>query len=286
MLVVARVGERDFAAMVFQNLAHDGEPESGAFRARRHIGLGQPMAMLGRQADAVVRDAKRHASPFASSAIDDASRPVVAGRFARVDGFASRSSARWSAPARQAGRRIRNRSDSVGALRLEGDLRMRDALQEHRLVQQFLRVLAAHHGRRHAREGGEFVHHAADIAHLADDRVGALLEDFGIGGDFLAVFALQPLGRKLDRRQRVLDLVCDAARDIGPGGGALRGDEIGDVVEGDDEAASSAPLSLATCTLRLRTVPPRLTVASPLARPTGSCSARRMSPASSGTASA
>ncbi len=51
---------------------------------------------------------------------------------------------------------------------------MGDALQEHRLLQQFLGILAPHHRRRHAGEGRELVHHAADIAHLADDGVGAL----------------------------------------------------------------------------------------------------------------
>ena len=57
-----------------------------------------------------------------------------------------------------------------------------------------------------------------------------------IVGDGLAVLAPQPLGRKLDRRQRVLDLVRDAARDVGPGRGALRRHQIGDVVERDDVA--------------------------------------------------
>ena len=33
----------------------------------------------------------------------------------------------------------------------------------------------------------------------------------------VAVFAAQALGRKLDRRQRVLDLVRDAPGDVGPG---------------------------------------------------------------------
>ncbi len=49
----------------------------------------------------------------------------------------------------------------------------------------------------------------------------------------------RPLGRELDRRQRVLDLVRDAAGDVAPSGGALRGDKLGDVVERDDEAVLS-----------------------------------------------
>ena len=46
---------------------------------------------------------------------------------------------------------------------------------------QLLRILAPHDGRGHAREGRELVHHAADVADLADDRVRALLEHFRIG---------------------------------------------------------------------------------------------------------
>ena len=62
------------------------------------------------------------------------------------------------------------------------------------------------------------------------------VEDRRVVGDHLAVFAAQALGRELDRRQRVLDLVGDAPRHVGPGRRALRGDEIGDVVERDDIA--------------------------------------------------
>ena len=58
--------------------------------------------------------------------------------------------------------------------------------------------------------------------------------------DMPAIAALQPFGRELDRRQRVLDFMGDAARDVGPGGAALRGDEVGDVVERDDAALVGA----------------------------------------------
>ncbi len=117
---------------------------------------------------------------------------------------------------------------------VEGNLGIGHALQEYGLLQKFLNVFRAHHRRRHAREGREFVDHAPDIADLPDDRVGALGEDLGIGFDLAGIFALEPFGRKLDRRQRILDLMGDTARDIGPGRRALRRDQVGDVVEGDD----------------------------------------------------
>ena len=65
-------------------------------------------------------------------------------------------------------------------------------------------------------------------------------ERLGIGLDFLGEAALQPLGGELDRGQRVLDLVRDAARHVGPGGLALRRLQFGDVVEGQHEAVGAA----------------------------------------------
>ena len=78
---------------------------------------------------------------------------------------------------------------------------------------------------------------------LADDRVGALVENLAVLGDHLAVAAADALGRKLDRRQRVLDLMRDAPRHVGPGRGALRLHEVGDVVDRDDVGFLLGPSS-------------------------------------------
>src|SRR6202789_2961569 len=237
----ATVGQRDFAAMVFGNLAHDGEPEAGALRAGGHIGLGQPVALLMRQADAVVGGAKCDAVADQFQRRHDMTGLLAAGGFARRD--------RLAGILEHVGERLAHQPsvafeiDRLGRrLDVEFYRVVCRALQEHRLVQQLQRVLPAHHWRRHARERGEFVDHAADVADLADDGVRALGENFRIGDDLLAVFALEALGGKLDRRQRVLDLMGDAARDVGPGGGALGGDQIGDVVESDDEAGLASAL--------------------------------------------
>jgi hypothetical protein len=77
---------------------------------------------------------------------------------------------------------------------------------------------------------GEFVHHAAQVADLPDDRAGQPRERVG-SSDLLAVAPLQALGRKLDGRQRVLDLVRDAARHVRPGGGALVEQLVSDIVK-------------------------------------------------------
>ena len=152
----------------------------------------------------------------------------------------------------------------------EVDLGLGDADQEHRLADRLGQVAGHERRLRHAREGRELVHHAADVADLADDGVGALVEDLAVLVDGPAELALQPLGRQLDRGQRVLDLVGDAARHVGPGGRALGRDQIADVVEGDDVAVrSSSPRSVVTRTLIVRSRPSRLMVI------WSRCSARR-----------
>ena len=50
----------------------------------------------------------------------------------------------------------------------------------------------------------------------------------------------EALGRQLDRRQRVLDLVREAPRDLGPRRVALRQHQLGNVVEHDDVARVAA----------------------------------------------
>ena len=57
------------------------------------------------------------------------------------------------------------------------------------LAQRLAQIDRLHLGLRHARKGGELVDHAADILDLADDRVGALVEDLAVLGDDLAVAA-------------------------------------------------------------------------------------------------
>src|SRR3569832_1062859 len=69
----------DFPAMVFGNLAHDGEAEARALRARGDLGLGQPVAVFRRQAYAIVRGAEDDLVIHWFDGDDDASRRVVAG---------------------------------------------------------------------------------------------------------------------------------------------------------------------------------------------------------------
>src|SRR5690606_18550393 len=75
---------------------------------------------------------------------------------------------------------------------------------------------------------------ALDVARLTLDRGRQFVEGVPIFRDYLSVFAADTFSRQDDRGERVLDLVRNSAGDIGPGRRALRGDELGDVVEGHD----------------------------------------------------
>ena len=113
---------------------------------------------------------------------------------------------------------------------------MRDFVEEQRGARDVVDIGALEHRLGHAREVGEFVDHAAQVADLADDRVGQPREGVGVARHFGAIAALEALGGELDRGQRVLDLVRDALGDVGPGGAALVAQLVGDVVEGQHPA--------------------------------------------------
>ncbi len=76
------------------------------------------------------------------------------------------------------------------------------------------------------------------------DRLRQGFEQLAIVAHLASEFAAQAFGRKLYRRERVLDLVRDATRNIGPGARALRLHEFGDIVESDDGTDVALPFPL------------------------------------------
>jgi hypothetical protein len=117
---------------------------------------------------------------------------------------------------------------------------VRDLVQEQRLARDLVDVLVLNTGFGHAREVGEFVHHAPRSPTWRTMVPGQPLERLLVGRNLLPEAPLQPLGGELDRSQRVLDLVRDAAGDVGPGGAPLVGQLVGDVVEGQHRAVAVA----------------------------------------------
>ena len=217
--LLGRVAQLEAAAMFFENAADDGEAEAGALLARRHIGLEQARAVFLRQADAVV-DHVDDDCPCrrAARCTTMRPRPSSAGGTAPI---ASVAFLMMLVSACEISRRSKRAGIGFGGeFDLEIDVGMADAQQEHDLTHGLGDVLVGDHGLRHAGKARELVDHALDVVDLAHDGVGALLEYGRILGDRLAVFAAQPLGRQLDRGERVLDLVGDAPRDVGPGRGS------------------------------------------------------------------
>src|SRR5579883_2830653 len=229
--------ENQLPLVIFHDLFDDGETQARPLGARRHIGLGQTLAALLRQTLAVVLDDdggllprldQRHAQERRGV------RPLFGdSRLDRLDAVLDDIDDRLADKPRIAADHDRMRRQH----RLEGDLGMGGLLQDDGAAHDLDQIVGPQHRRRHPRKCGKLVDHAADIADMADDRVGADGKGLGILLDLPQVFATQPFGRELDRRQRVLDLVGDTAGDVGPGRFALGRQKLGDVVEGDDKAA-------------------------------------------------
>src|SRR4026209_853290 len=82
---------------------------------------------------------------------------------------------------------------------------------------------------RQAREGRELVHQGLQVLDLLDDGARAFSED--LVANHLSVALLQSLSGELNRRQRILDLMGDALRDLPPRLHALDLENLRDVLE-------------------------------------------------------
>ena len=102
------------------------------------------------------------------------------------------------------------------SVQLQPNRRMRDLLQEHGLSDELGQRLLAKNRLGHPGKGRELVDHAPEVAHLSLDRARQLREGRVLLRQLGAVAAVQPLGGQLDRGQRILDLVRDPTRDVGP----------------------------------------------------------------------
>ncbi len=118
------------------------------------------------------------------------------------------------------------------------DVRAQIVVQREHVVQEGAEVDRLHRSRaRLPRVDRKVVDHVLHRGDLRDDRLRAARQRLPVGPfEAPRELALEALGRELDRRQRVLDLVREPARDLAPRRVALRLREIGDVVEHDDVA--------------------------------------------------
>ena len=95
----------------------------------------------------------------------------------------------------------------------------------------------------------ELVDQGGERGDFAFDQAGALLNEtrefcIARSGDFVGIAAIEEarkaLRGKLDRREWILDFVSNAAGDFLPGGGFLRAENFGQVVENEDETGVGA----------------------------------------------
>src|SRR5262245_28370130 len=226
--------------VLFDALLHDGKTKPRAFLCTlgRHIGLKQTHAVLLGQARAIVDHLDVDPVAVAAHHRFDATAPalllvrafrILLDRFFGVlhdivDRLCHQPAV------------TRHEDRLVAQALVEGHVAVAHLPVEHRCPHDVADVVLFHLRLGHACEGGEFVDHARDITHLSNDRVRALLEHFPVLGNGAPVLAFEALGGELYRREGVLDFVRNAACDVGPGGCALRGHELGHVVKGDDRA--------------------------------------------------
>ena len=257
-LVVAHADE---ALVIGDDRRHDRQAEPGAVGLGREVRLEDARPRLRRHADAVVGDlerAPRRARRSWRVAHLDA-RPLVRAasrsRAARRDGVVEHVDDRaLHALAIElehaAGRRSASNAKSISrcASRKSTSASSTSAFRSLR------RVL----GRRHAREGGELVHQVLQLLDLLDDRARALVEHRRRPRcSWCAVAPAQALRRELDRRERVLDLVRDPARDLAPRLHALDAQQMRDVLEEEHARPAACPASSTQPRPGERAPPPR-----------------------------
>src|SRR5438309_3336957 len=214
------VPHADEPVVVRDDGGHDGEPEPGAVGLGREVGLEQPRLHLRRHARAVVGDLEPHhaeARVVPRRQLDaremDRGGAAAAGLGAGGDRVVEQVEQRPLDPLT-----VHLELGQLGlGIEREADLAVAFAEEDERLLDQPVQVLQRVRARRHAREGGELVHQRLQLVDLLDDGARALLEHGAVGAEARGVAAAKPLRRELDRRERILDLVRDAARDFPPG---------------------------------------------------------------------
>ena len=154
-----------------------------------------------------------------------------------------------------------------------------DAVVERDRVGDELRQIGRHGARRrHPRELRELVDQALQRFDLADDRVGALVDERLRLRRRAGEMPPQPLGGQLNRRQRILDLVGQAPRHLAPRRDLLRADQRRHVVEHQHDALRARrcrrPARVAT-TARCSSCPSRAIAISCAVGSASGCGRRR-----------
>ncbi len=182
-------------------------PKPGALGPRRHVRVGQPVAPLARQADAVVLDRQPQRARALLQRHRDARRRVALLGAAVPSGALDarhrrrrrRSAGGWSAPGRSARDRQRPAAAGPAATAHRRCRRARPAAAAPPRAPAPRGRASAGTRLGHPGELGELVDHAADLGGLAGDDVEVLLQALAVRAELAAELAPQPIGRELDR---------------------------------------------------------------------------------------
>src|SRR6267143_1371829 len=234
------IDQLDPGIVFVDDFLHHRQSESRSTRLGGHVGLESAPKYIRRETGAIVLDRKTHGPP---------GRVEAGNRLVDHDRFRAYHDLAGAGPYRAGGLRARDRRLRVGhqivdqlaqvrgvaldrgqvgrqpqldpdrsAFSRAGPTRARlGPVQRSDLLHQRVQVQRRQLRRRQPRILAEFVDHALHRGDLIDDRGGAAHQHFGLIGRQLAgELHLQSLRRQLDRRQRILDLVRKAARDLAP----------------------------------------------------------------------
>mmetsp|Transcript_53686 Transcript_53686/g.126315 ORF Transcript_53686/g.126315 Transcript_53686/m.126315 type:complete len:732 (-) Transcript_53686:1050-3245(-) len=232
-----QIAQRDAGRMFVGNLLDDREAQAGALGLGRHIGLEGALEHLLGKTVAVVEDVQPHGARLAGvgqrqrGAHDDAAIGAVLHRVERVLHEVVDDLAQLAGVALDAGQVGPQVGDQSPVL-------LRLGIEAQDLLDQRIEIQRLELGRRQAGVVAELVDQLLHRLHLVDDG-GHRAHQHGLVGAFeLGLqLVLQTLGRQLDGRQRVLDLVGQPAGDLAPGRRALGRDDLGDVIEHDQARA-------------------------------------------------
>ena len=222
------------AAVFFDEFPHDGEPQSRPFLLGRDVGFEDSGQSVRLDARPVVghRDFREGAVSLQDQSCPD-DDDATAATFERFLCIADEVVQQLPQPHRIGV----HFAHAVVELQRNGRLPALVTIQPGNLADELVQVHPHQVQRRRAgifTEGVDHVPHRLDLLH---DRMGRAFQHLAIlRRHDRQVTAPDAFGGQTDGRERVLDLVCEAARHLAPGGVALRLQQLGDVVEDDDDA--------------------------------------------------
>ena len=192
------VAEHHFAAMILDDFLYYSQSQPGTLLARGDIWLQQTRHEIHRKARTIISDfGDKRIIPIAKGNKNFA-RWQVGSSFSLLFRCFGRVFEQIGKGAGNLLRIAKERGIRCLVFQHVAQSGMGHFFRKYHAPQQGVQLLMLENWRRHAGEGHEFLHHLADIRHMADNGIEVAFKSGRILSDLLAVFAPQPLGGKLD----------------------------------------------------------------------------------------